>query len=128
MTEFIIKVLLPSALSSDTGTYPEGHHSPISVPHWQLRPPEPLCSTLSVLSPRKGTPHWARCNMTKSEISVNNIIDRAVESVPNARYCSLWLDKHVVSNLSCDGRFQTNMLLSLDKVSLSLPYCLATVD
>lgn len=66
--------------------------------------------------------------MIKYEISVNNIIDRAVASVPNARYCSLWLDKHIVSNFSCDGRFQTNMLLSLDKVSLSLPYCLVTVD
>lgn len=128
MTQFLIKILLPSAFSSDPGTYPEGYRSPVPVPHWQLRPPETLCSILSILSPGKGAPRWVRCNTTKNEVSVNNIIDRAVASVPNTRYCSLWLDKHIVSNISCDGRFQTNVLLSLGKVSLSLSYCLATVD
>lgn len=131
MTEFIIKVLLPSALSSDSGTQPEEHHSPIPVPHWQLRPPQRWCSALTMLSPGKGTSCWARCHTTEYEISMKNIIDRAVAST---WFCLLWLDRQshrdssIVSNISCDARFQTSLLLPLNKASLSLSCCLATVD
>lgn len=119
MTEFIIKVLLPSGLSSDPGLQPEEHHSPVPIPHWQLRPPQTWCSALSMLSAGKGTSHWARCHTTEYKISMNNIIDRAVAST---WFCSLWFDKQshrdssIVSDISCDTSFQPTCYFPLTRL------------